>query len=404
MLGTLLSSIQTALSGFVRGFFIVAFLPTLFFVWANVALLRTVSLVSAKSLEPLWTADSVHMGIALIAISGFAVLLTFVQPWLLALLEGRHLPAFVKGALQRRQTDALDELKTRAAWHFREKGALETSATHWRESLATLLPDTAPVPESTAALIAALTDKRRRGAVIESSEIAAAYSGAPGAQRNSGMSPRQARDEMERVIRYAPDRSRHGFYEVQNRMQCTYPGDVYDPDPSSDNVLAPTAFGNVARTMRSYALRRYGIDLDIFWTRFQKVMADDGNSKLFDSLQSQKTLVDTAVTLFWLTVLIGLIWIPLLAAGRQNAFAFQVVALGVPLAAWAFYHLAVQAYLVFADHVRTSVDYYRFKVLRAFNITPPPGTKEERVIWERLGGFVGYANDKDVFIYAQEQR
>jgi hypothetical protein len=402
MLSTLLTSIQNAFSP-VRGFFIVAFIPMLFFVTANVTLLYKLNWLTAAQLDPYITFDSFKMALAFVAISMAALLLTFLQPWLLALLEGKHLPGVVRAALQRRQTDVLDALKERAERHFRDKARLKALGPVWRDCLQTL-PDHLAVPEATAALVGELADKRRRGEVIASDEIARLYP----LNKDRLPSPlpldQERKETMKRVIRYAEDRSRHQFIEVQNRMQFTYPGDVYDPDPSSDNVVAPTAFGNIGRTMRSYALRRYGLDLDIFWTRFQKVMAEDGSSKHFDTLQAQKTLVDTAVTLFWLTVLFGLIWIPLLISWRPDVTLFRVVALGVPLAAWALYHLAVQAYLVFADHVRTSVDSYRFKVLQAFHVTPPPGTKEERVIWQRLGGFVGYANEKDTFIYAREQQ
>lgn len=403
MLSTLLTSIQTALSP-VRGFFIVAFVPMLLFVSANVALLRGLGKVKDAQLTPYVSADGFEMAFAIVAISMAALLLTYLQPWLLTLLEGKHLPGVIRAALQRRQTDTLDALKERATAHFKEKNALKANAATWRDGIETLFPNGAAVPEAKAALIAELADTRRRGDVITSEDISRLYALTSNTGTPSAMSVDEARKEMERVIRYAEDRSRYQYFEVQNQMQFTYPGDVYDPDPSSDNIVAPTAFGNIGRTMRSYALRRYGLDLDIFWTRFQKVMADDSNSKLFENLQAQKTYVDTAVTLFWLTVLFGLIWIPLLAAWRPDVTLFRVVALGVPLAAWALYHLALQAYVVFADHVRTSVDYYRFQVLQAFHVTPPPGTKEEHVIWQRLGGFVGYANEKDTFIYAREQQ
>jgi hypothetical protein len=404
MLSTLLTSIQTALSP-VRGFLIVAFVPMLFFVAANVALLRQLGVVTDAQLAPyVSVTDGFELAFAIIAISMAALLLTFLQPWLLAVLEGKHLPGVVRAALQRRQTHVLDALKERAEWHFKEKGQLKANAAAWRAGIDTLLPTGAPVPDAKATVIAELADKRRRGAVITCGEIAGLYAITSNAGTPSALPVEHARKELTRVIRYAEDRSRHQFFEVQNRMQFTYPGDVYDPDPSSDNVVAPTAFGNIGRTMRSYALRRYGLDLDIFWTRFQKVMADDSTGKLFDTLQTQKTLVDTAVTLFWLTILFGVIWIPLLTAWRQDGTMFRVVALGVPLAAWALYQLALQAYLVFADHVRTSVDYYRFKVLGEFHVTLPPGTTEERAIWQRLGGFVAYANEKDTFIYAREQQ
>jgi hypothetical protein len=219
----------------------------------------------------------------------------------------------------------------------------------------------------------------------------------------------EARTMMQEIVAYARDRRQDRYLRAYNRMQFSFPGfsfpsRVFDTEPSTDNVLAPTAFGNIGRTMRSYSMRRYGMDLDIFWSRVQKVMADSQTPKLFDTLQTQKSEVDFAVTSFWFTVAIGLIWIPILTIDRTHATLFRAVTLGAPLAAWALYEAACRAYLVFADTVRTAVDFYRLDVLRAYQLTDPPGTVEERVLWERLGNLVGYARHDATFIYARKQR
>ena len=72
-------------------------------------------------------------------------------------------------------------------------------------------------------------------------------------------------------------------------------------------TLAPTRLGNLTRTMRSYTLDRYGMDLEVFWTRLQKVAIEKGD-KGFAAMQDAKTQVDFLVSLCWLTVSFTVLW------------------------------------------------------------------------------------------------
>jgi hypothetical protein len=156
--------------------------------------------------------------------------------------------------------------------------------------------------------------------------------------------------------------------------------------------------------MRTYALRRYSMDLDIFWTRLQKVMADSTKSKMFDTLQTQKAQLDFLVTLFFATLLTAILWLPWLAAERAHPLAFRLLGTLLPVACWLLYGAACRTYLVFADQVRTAVDFFRLEVLSGFQLALPVGTREEEALWFRLGNRVGYANDGETFFYVRQQR
>lgn len=415
MLSSLLGALQSALTSFTRGFLIVALLPVVCFAAINVSLLRIVAKPTFDAYVARVQVDSFDAVAAIVGLFVLALIVTSLQPILLELLAGESLPARVRQLLIRRQTDRLDVLKERAERAFAAKDRVEQRAngsgkadtSSWISWLDARRTDVA-LSGQTLVDIGALWDLRRQGDDISAEQIEQVMQAfKPGvAAPAAPTTPREvsgARLKMLRIIGYTRDRSRYRFSETQNRLQFNFPGDVFDLNPSSDNVLAPTRFGNIGRTMRSYGLRRYSMDLDIFWTRLQKVMADSQNSKMFDALQTQKTQVDFVVTVFWFSVLTGLLWIPWLAIDRQHPTLFRVVTVSFPLAAWLLYEAACRAYLLFADQVRTSVDFFRLDILHALRITDPPGTQEEEITWERLGGRIGYANPKDTFVYAPKR-
>ena len=55
-----------------------------------------------------------------------------------------------------------------------------------------------------------------------------------------------------------------------------------------------------------------------------------------------------------------------------------------------WYELACQNYLLFADLLRSSVDLFRFDLLKDLQIALPVGTKEEKQLWEQMNNQIGY--------------
>src|SRR5205823_3629053 len=73
----------------------------------------------------------------------------------------------------------------------------------------------------------------------------------------------QAEQDLRQYIDYAWMRHRFERIRLYNLLQFSYPGPFEDMQSrSSAGILAPTAIGNIGRTVRSYALTRYNMDLD----------------------------------------------------------------------------------------------------------------------------------------------
>jgi hypothetical protein len=159
--------------------------------------------------------------------------------------------------------------------------------------------------------------------------------------------------------------------------------------------LAPTAMGNIAESVRSYAKSRYSMNLDPFWSRLQKILVND--EKFYSMLVDAKTQLDFLISLFWVTVCFTIIWTVQLLYFRNSILAFLLVALGGPILSFLWYRIALQNYRAFADILRTSIDLYRFDLLDSFHIERPGGNVAERETWIRLNQLIGFG-DADVVV------
>jgi hypothetical protein len=145
--------------------------------------------------------------------------------------------------------------------------------------------------------------------------------------------------------------------------------------------------GNIARSIQSYTASRYGLNIDMLWTRFQKVMHDDG---FYGVLQDAKTQVDFLVSSIWLTAISTLLWIAYqMFVGHGVLLFLAALALG-PLALFVFHGLALQNYRAFADLMRSAVDLYRWALLDALHIAKPQDPLQERELWPILNRQLGY--------------
>lgn len=408
MLTSLLSAVQGAFASFTRGFLIVSLVPTLLFLAANLAILSALNRAWYSALKVGSFSDGLITALWTVGAAVAALVLGALQPLLYRLTEGEDLPAFLRWyghSVQRNRLDCMHEQARKIA---DLNTGIDSMYEGWMGNLALPLRNMGgSVPTApTLKLIRKLDRRRRLGWEIPFAEIQEAVYAlylhlTDGGANATPPKLREARRELGRIIRYARDRVKYENRNVHNQLQASFPGQVFDPNVSTDNILAPTGFGNIGRTMRSYALRRYGMDLDIFWSRFQKAMADT-TSKMPDNLAGQKSQVDFLVNMLWLTLLTGIVWTPVLWIEGAHPVLFVGVAIVTPALGWLLYDAACRAYLVFADQLRAAVDFFRFEVLNQLQISVPNGTEDEEKLWERLGNRIGYARKDATFVYVRK--
>jgi hypothetical protein len=214
----------------------------------------------------------------------------------------------------------------------------------------------------------------------------------------------QAYDDLNKGVKYAADRLQWERIRLRNLRQFNYPGTM-DPTPerSTHNLLAPTMAGNIGRTMRSYAITRYNLDLDIFWTRLQKAI-QQASSDYYAALQDAKVQVDALVVLCWLTALFTAIWSVAFVFVYPSVRAFLAVAIAGPMIARGLYLAACHHYRVFADLVRGCVDLFRFALIADLRLALPYGIDEERDLWKVLGDRTAYDDETWKPIYTHSGR
>lgn len=152
--------------------------------------------------------------------------------------------------------------------------------------------------------------------------------------------------------------------------------------------LAPTKMGNIANTIQSYAIDRYDMNLAVFWSRLQHSVAND---KDFNAkLEAVRTKLEFLIGCSALTATWGTAWAIVTLVWGYEWIAFVCAAAGGPLIAYAWYRVATEHYNAYADVLRTSVDLFRFGLLKDLHLSLPADTDAERVLWDQLNGLTAY--------------
>jgi hypothetical protein len=418
MLTSLLDTIKSQFTS--KSYWLGSMMPLLLFLFANYLMLlkhsqsMSARLLKAESL----TQGAFQYGAILAVILAFAYALSAIDSLMLGLLEGNHLGIF--GGLfyrtQWRKLADLDEAykeavldqriirKAQKEWEdklygSRLVGAMGRKQMTWGPWVRLWFGVKSFTPRLE---LAELRFRQRHGLRASPRLLDAVVSAVAAwlieyhAEAHRGKTLDAAHNDVIDAIQYALDRSQFELVRLLNKRQFHFPGNRpsaadCEPGPSTNSILAPTKMGNIGRTMRSYALIRYQLDLDIFWTRLQSAMQKDGG-EFFKNLQDTKAQVDCMVTLVWLTAIFTLYWTVALLRIYPNSTEteFRIVSIGGAILTWAWYEMSCESYRVFADVMRSSVDLFRFKMLELLHMQPPYGSEEERELWVRLGNSAGY--------------
>jgi len=433
MLTALLTSLQTSLGQiFSKPFAMGSLLPLLLFLGSCLGLASKLGGAAgrwAASVNPLLgTSANVataagSLTVWALAFMGVAVLWSGMSSFLLELLEGKHLGflarilyaaqmqqiAEIDGKIQeyRRNLRELEQPQAGAAApqaaHFALKSQLRaarntgqalqntTFPRHWWARLYAVARNKPGARD-----LARVRWRRRTGRVNTLATLTPAVTALSTALRSGTSKPLEyAHVEMVQAIDDSRERLRFEVQRLMNLRQFTYPTvSNANRGETALTVAAPTRLGNLTRTMRSYALDRYGMELDIFWTRLQRVLQKD--QAFYSTLSDAKSQVDFLVSLSWLAMVFAVFWSFYCLLVQPAPLEFLLVTAVGPIVARLLYLTTCQNYLVFADLMRSSVDQFRFDLLDNLHMRHPPGNREEVQLWRLLGGWMGYGNDVDV--------
>jgi hypothetical protein len=315
------------------------------------------------------------------------------------ILEGKNLPAWLTAWLKRAETERLNVLEAQFKGYRRIRRELIQQTPLWKVALrAARKQGTAKnicnYPEKknpTRDLITELESRRWRGESLQVVDLKPTVDSLKGELtansaelRDDENSRRLDRDHQRLVglIDYARERAEEDYIRLFNEREFNF----------SRYGVAATRLGNIAESVGSYAFSRYGMNLDCFWTRLQRVL--QGKKEFNETLRDAKTQLDFMVSFFWLTVASTALWLVALPLVCHTWLAFAAVWLAGPALARLWYLIAVQNYRSFADLLRSSVDLFRFDLLNELKIAPPPDSESERRLWDDLNRKIGYGDDK----------
>ncbi len=175
------------------------------------------------------------------------------------------------------------------------------------------------------------------------------------------------------VVTYARQETPAREIATYRRLEMTF----------GDGLPAPTRIGNIAATLTSYTVRRYNIDMETFWSRFQPVLQQK-DALAYTAVLDAKTQLDFLIACWWLTVFTTAVWAPIFwFAGDSWVAAIVTVPIGTAVGL-VLHRLATTAYCSYAEFVRACIDLNRFALLRALHVPLPNGLRQERALWSTM--------------------
>jgi hypothetical protein len=168
-------------------------------------------------------------------------------------------------------------------------------------------------------------------------------------------------------------------FEVRYRLnQRSTPFHDYFPD--SEIAVAPTAIGNVLRSVDSYCTRVYGLEAKLVLPRLQAVMSAETLGRL-QAAEERLQLLEWS----WLGLaVLGAVAVGISTGFGRWEFALLMWVTSWPIAVLVVYPAAVAAAVGYAEQLRLAFDRERGYVLAALGLKLPTRLNEEKRVWQAL--------------------
>jgi hypothetical protein len=386
-LGTLLDRLQ---GFFGKAFFLAGFLPMVVFLTLNALLTAAVFPDVGEDLQRLLTLGEPKnvlnwLGLILLAYI-LGLMVWSLNPTMRQFLEGRYLPTLVRKRLigvQQKQLHALlEQRRSRVeeifdfrrvssgddAWTIQLRNARKAGENH----------DPAEVSEAVRDASRDLQERRNKLDVIEFAAMENLFKLLKSELTEKPADKIPALDMLHQDFRelqaFARQTAEARLTRTNSELGIRFPQDAGN--------LGPTRLANQAEVQREYGLRRYGLDIELYWLRLQKIAR--GDDHFFPVLEDAKTQLDFSVSAVALLGLLTVAWILLSLIFSTTLTLFLLLAVIGPLSTWLFSHVVVQNYRGFAEAVRSAVDLYRFDLLTTLHVPLPPDSRKEKQVWMLL--------------------
>jgi hypothetical protein len=387
-LGAILDRLQASFS---KGFLLAGFCPMAIFFSLNGMfgywIFPEVRYVIAR-FHQLNIVEQILYGLAfslLILLSSFVF--WTINSWLRELLEGRHLlPDTVRRYLEAFQQSERQRLEDKLRRVLSDLYDLRKAKESWPDALrearkdgnATHPPDDPKPSESLMEAYRELKGLRRWRQQIPYTTLERFFQDLREELRLKPADRLPALDDLHvefwNLTRYALGMAEREYGRLRAEQKFRFPEETA--------TLGPTSMANMAELHRNYAFTRYGMDIDVFWLRMQKIIIADPH--FFPILDQAKTQLDFAVALTWVFALFTVFWSAMIWWQRSSFVPFAMAfGLGAPATAL-FYWVAVRNYRTFGETLRSAVDLYRFDLLRALHLPLPTYSKAEERLWKML--------------------
>jgi hypothetical protein len=402
-LGTLLDRLQGFLG---KAYFLAGFLPMMVFLTLNALLAAAVFPDAAERLRGVARLDAAGNALTWLGLLLLAYLLGLLvwslNPTIRQCLEGQYLPKPVRrwlAGLQQRELKALLARRRPLMGEVFEFRWITTGDDTWPVQLVAARKQGAkrPVAEVSPGLRAAsgrLQGRRDRLEEIGFEELKGLFEllRAELEAKPADKIPEldQLQREFRELLAFVHQSVEAAFAELTSEVGIRYP-----KNPAG---VRPTRLANQAEVQREYGLRRYGLDIELYWLRLQKIARAD--ERFLPVVEDAKTQLDFSVTTVALLTLLTVVWVPLSLVFAPTPGLFLLVSAVGPLSIWVFTHVVNQNYRAFAEAVRSAVDLYRFDLLGALHLPLPPDSTAEKQLWaDLMKGTVGESDTALAYLH-----
>jgi hypothetical protein len=385
MLGTLLDKLQSFFSKNV----VIGSIPLFAFLFLNALMVYRVSYhfqqwVKLYFFSQDTTRQAVLSFALLLLVTVISYVVSTLRVFLREVLEGKHfLGDFLSNALSQRYRDRLTHLEEELRKTRKRLRTIREKQETWTRVMGNAYQQgksTLQCHYQRPAALTRLLDRRDSNQEIDLAQLDTQAEAmttvllANSPERDTEESRKLDLDHgaLLQLIRYAADRAQEEYTRLLTEFQFDYAGED----------VAPTKMGNISQVAPHYAASRYSMNLDIFWTRLQKVIESDAN--FYSVLQDAKTQLDFLVALVWYTLAFTLFWGIVLPYTYEGQVVFLGIVMVGPCLAYLWYRVALQNYRAFSDLLCASVDLFRLDLLKALHLPLPANAEQERLVWETI--------------------